>query len=216
MNSSTKKNLISGLIAVSGLIAGAPAALAQDQGWYIGGGVGVSKADVDEGSFNAGLIAAGFAAATTTSDEKDTGWKLFVGYQLNKNFAVEGGYADLGRFSAFSTTVPAGTLSTRFTSTAWNLDAVGILPFGNNFSLLGRVGVVRSETKVSLARTGAVVVLVPNLKDHETSYKLGLGVGYDFTKTMGVRGEWERYRVSDGAGDKSDVDLFSVSLRVKF
>lgn len=207
-------------IALTGLVAATagipPVAFAQDTGWYVGAGVGQSKIDIDEAGINAQLRALGAASATTSSDEKDTGWKLFGGYQFNKNFAVEGGYVDLGRFSAFSTTVPAGTLSLRATSTAWNLDAVGILPFGNNFSLLGRVGVVRSETKVSAAGTGAVVVLVPNLKDHDTNYKLGLGLGYDFTKSLGVRGEWERYRVADGTGGRDDVDLFSVSLRVKF
>lgn len=215
-SSKFKKVLVASALVFGSVAALPPAALAQDKGWYVGAGVGRSNADIDTGAINAGLIASGFAAATTTADEDDTGWKLFAGYQLNKNFAVEVGYADLGQFSANSTTVPAGTLRTNIDTTAWGVDAVGILPFGNNFSLLGRVGVVRSETKISLAGTGAVVVLVPNLKDHETSYKLGLGVGYDFTKSVGVRGEWERYRVADGAGDKADVDLFSVSLRVKF
>jgi opacity protein-like surface antigen len=72
---------------------------------------------------------------------------------------------------------------------------------------------VASETRVSY--TGAVAG-TPPVKDRENSYKLGLGLSYDLTKTVGVRGEWERFRVGDGAGGTQSVDLFSVSLRVRF
>lgn len=193
-----------------------PEALAQDAGWYVGVGVGRSEVDIDTGSLNAALITVGATSASTTADETSSGWKLFLGYQFNRNFAVEGGAGDYGRFSASSTTTPAGSLQTQLKGTYWNLDAVGTLPLQNNFSLLGRIGLVRSETKLSLAGSGAVVVLQSGLKDSDTNFKVGVGLGYEFSKNVGIRGEWERLRVADGFGGNGDLDLVSVSLRFRF
>jgi OOP family OmpA-OmpF porin len=193
-----------------------PAASAQVSGWYAGAGVGSSRTDIDVGGWNASLAAAGFTGVTTTADETDTGWKLFVGYQVNRNFAVEAGYVDLGRAGVSSTvTGPlAGTGGVRASATAWHVDAVGILPMNGSLALLGRVGIVASETRFSL--TGDLAGLAPSETERKTSYKLGLGLSYDLTKTVGVRGEWERFRVADGDGGTHSVDLFSVSLRVRF
>ena len=44
-------------------------------------------------------------------DESGQGFKVFGGYQINRNFALEGGYFNLGKFGFTLTTVPAGTLS---------------------------------------------------------------------------------------------------------
>jgi OOP family OmpA-OmpF porin len=46
-----------------------------------------------------------------TSDQKGTGYKAFVGFPMNSNWAVETGYFDLGRFGFDATTSPAGTLT---------------------------------------------------------------------------------------------------------
>ena len=206
-------------LAAFGLAAGTPA-LAQmkkDAGWYIGAGVGSTKTDIDNAGINASLIGIGFASAATASDERDTGWKLFAGYQFNPNFAVELGYADLGRYSFSSTTVPAGALSGSVKiENNWSADLLGILPVGSGFSLFARAGVLYSEAKGSAAGSGAVAVVQPSFKDDDVNYKLGLGVGYDFANNVGLRGEWERYRVPDGLGGHGDVDLFSVSLRFRF
>jgi OOP family OmpA-OmpF porin len=195
-----------------------PAASAQVSGWYAGAGAGSSRTDIDAGRWNAALARVGFTGVTTTTDETDTGWKLFVGYQVNRNFAVEAGYVDLGRAGVSSRfTGPApGTIRADGRATAWHVDAVGMLPLNGSLALLGRVGIVASETRLSAAATAAGVTVFEAMTDRETSYKLGLGLSYEFTKTVGVRGEWERFRVGDGDGGTHSVDLFSVSLRVRF
>jgi len=50
----------------------APVALAADGGWYIGGSAGRSKVDIDEAQIDS--LAPG---SSFTSDEKDTGLKVF-------------------------------------------------------------------------------------------------------------------------------------------
>jgi OOP family OmpA-OmpF porin len=63
---------------------------------------------------------------------------------------------------------------------------------------------------------GGAAVSNPAPSKNRTDYKLGLGAEFDFTKNVGVRGEWERYRVSDGFSGRTDVDVFSASLLYKF
>jgi OOP family OmpA-OmpF porin len=84
------------------------------------------------------------------------------------------------------------------------VDAVGKLPLGNNFSLLGRAGVFNGKLENTLLGS-----------ERGTSYKVGAGVQYDFAKNLGVRGEWERYRF-DALGTKSNTDLYSVGVNYRF
>ena len=43
-----------------------------------------------------------------------------------------------------------------------------------------------------------------------------LGLQYDFTESLGMRLEAERYRINDAVGNKGDVDLVSVGLVYRF
>ena len=79
-------------------------ALAQDSGWYIGGNVGQSLSRIDNDQ-----IMSAIGVSSIANDDSDTGYKIYGGYQLNRNFAVESGYFDLGKFCISS--LPAGTLS---------------------------------------------------------------------------------------------------------
>src|SRR5262245_57423097 len=81
-------------ILAAALLALAGAAYAQDQGFYVGGGAGISKA-LDPADCSDSL---GFSVSNCNIEDKKTGWKVFVGYQFNPYVAVEGGYTDLGKF----------------------------------------------------------------------------------------------------------------------
>ena len=114
------------------------------------------------------------------------------------------------------TTTPAGTLERQHQAQGLNLDAVGILPINGKFSALGRVGLNYAEARDSFSGTGAVNVANPSPSKHDTNYKFGAGLQYDFTKLLGVRAEAERYRVDDAVGNKGDIDLFSLGLVYRF
>jgi OOP family OmpA-OmpF porin len=202
--------------AGSGAAMGHHYAAASDTGWYLGANVGRSRANIDESGISSRLLGAGFTASTISNDDSDTGYKLFAGYKFNRNFALEGGYFDLGRFSYTATTVPAGTLKGNIKLNGVNLDAVGILPISRNFSAFGRVGVNYAQAKDSFSGTGAVTVLNTNPSKSEANYKYGAGLQYDFSNALGMRFEAERYRINDAVGSKGDVDLLSVGLVYRF
>src|ERR1035437_3263714 len=82
-----------------------------DTGWYVGGNIGQSQATIDDARIASDLLSNGLVAGPINDVHRDLGFKIVGGYQFNKNFALEGGYFDLGKFGFATTTVPLGTLS---------------------------------------------------------------------------------------------------------
>ena len=66
----------------------APLTVAADPGWYFGGNGGPSHTDVDEDRIAADLLAQGYTTTFMDDNERDTGFKVFGGYQFNKYFAT--------------------------------------------------------------------------------------------------------------------------------
>src|ERR1700691_2227341 len=70
-------------------------AMADDSGWYVGANAGDSQAKIDDTRIVNGLLADGCATTAINDDDKHVGYKLFGGYQVNRYFALEGGYFNL-------------------------------------------------------------------------------------------------------------------------
>ena len=206
----------SGMLSIAALaIITSPFALADDSGWYVGGNIGRSMAKIDDTRITTGLLGTGIATTSISNDERDTGYKLFAGYQFNKNFALECGYFDLGKFGFTATTVPAGPLTGQIKLKGLNLDAVGILPFTEKFSAFGRVGLNFADAKDNFTGPG-LVIPNPNPSKRDTNVKYGAGLQYKFTPALGMRLEAERYRINDAVGNKGDVDVVSLGLVYRF
>ena len=193
-----------------------PTAFADEWGGYVGGNFGRSSAKVNDARISDSLFFPGFATTSIQNDDRDNGFKLFGGFRINRYFAIEGGYYNLGQFGFVATTVPAGTLTGTIKVQGLNLDLVGSVPLGDKFSVFGRVGATYGETKDTFVGTGAVGVLDGNTRKRGGNYKFGAGLQYDFNHSVGVRAEAERYRVDDGIGNKDHVDLLSLGLIVRF
>jgi OmpA-OmpF porin, OOP family len=203
-----------GALALATLI-GLPAA-AQESGWYFGANAGESRATIDEETIVDNLLGAGFATPSFREDERHFGYKAFGGYRLNRYFALEGGYVDLGNFNFEATTAPAGTLDGEIKIKGVNLDLVGFIPFNDKFAVFGRAGAIHAEAKDSFSGSGAVVVLDPDRRERDTNYKLGVGLQYNFTPSFAMRAEAERYRINDAVGNDGDIDLFSLGVLFGF
>lgn len=165
---------------------------------YLGFSVGQSDTDED---MAAGLIDSG------TVDGKDTGFKLYGGYQLNRNFALEAGYVDLGEVSYSGTFDGEPVTNGQIETSGLNLSAVGILPVGQSFSLFGKVGLFIWESEANDLTGGAPFRSTAD----DTDVSFGLGASFDFGRNFSLRGEWERFDLSG-----SDVDLLSVGFAYRF
>lgn len=203
------------LLVVAGL--GAPGIhAADDPGWYAGAGVG--RTDVKKTSSWAqltdGTLATRGITSNTVIDSHDTAWKLFGGYQFNENFAVEGGYHNLGQFKGATViTAPAASTAVgKWDAYAGSVAAVGIYPVVNRFAVFAKAGLAVTRLKVDVpgAQFSPSATRVQPL--------LGVGVKYDINKAFGLRGEFERFNnVGDGSKTgQSPINVWTVSGQYRF
>jgi len=197
------------------------AAFAQDEGPYIGAGAGQSKVK-DPGSCSdlAGLFNPGFSCSIT---DTDTGWKVFGGYQANRNVAIEASYVDLGasKLSASGTvTLPPtvqATASGKITATGFSFDVILSAPITEAFSVSARAGLFAWTLKTSVSATASNGITTASASQSDSTsgnaFDFGIGARYDFGRNVGVRVEFQRFKdVGDDTTGKSDVDLISASL----
>jgi OOP family OmpA-OmpF porin len=216
-----KLSLIS--LAAIGALMGSTAAHAQatapmqnDSYYYFGVGGGQARARIDDNRIANSLIGSGFTTSAISHDERESAYKVFLGYQFNRYVGMELGYFHLGQFGFGATTVPAGSLTGSFRTQGANIDVVGTLPFTENFSGLARIGGQFARTLTHMDTTGAVRVANNVPSDRETNVKVGLGLQYAFSPSVMMRGEVERYRISDAVGNHPQIATYSVSLVFPF
>ncbi|WP_460890846.1 outer membrane beta-barrel protein, partial [Ramlibacter alkalitolerans] len=204
-------------LAVLGATTGAPA-LAQPLAtphWYVGGNVGRTNSQF-ENDDTFGLVPPA-AVASFRDDDSATGYKLYGGYQLNRIFAFEAGFFHLGTYDfGFTTVAPVGTLdaSTRFRGA--NIDLVAGWPVFDRFSVFGRIGAAWTQARSTATRGGALGAATISDRERKWGPKVGLGLEYAITPTLGVRAEWERYRVRDPLRGRDDIDMASIGLVWRF
>jgi len=201
-------------LLLTGLFAFNATAAAGLAGWYAGAGAGWSSFDGNEVDLEPSIATETYTL--TRLDDGSTGWKVFGGHQFNENWAVELAYTNLGKFS-FDADIASGSVGVPTTEygevkpDCWSLSAVGILPVGNNFSLLGKAGVCRWDDNAFAYEVGG-----PPYPEGSTGTDLtfGLGAKYDINDNLGVRAEWERF--NNVVHDRANVDLWSLSLQYGF
>lgn len=181
-----KRVALNGLV-LFGMLASAGALADVQPGFYAGVGAGKASIEIDDAGF----------------DADDTAFKVFGGYNVNPNFAVELAFIDGGapdeRFGPGSVEVAVDGL---------NLSALGRLPVNEVFSVFGKVGFASYDVEVK-GRIGNNVVASDSGSDEDLSY--GLGAAFAFGTSVELRGEYEAIDVSDGS-----FNLLSVSGVYKF
>jgi OOP family OmpA-OmpF porin len=189
---------------------------AGNAGWYGGASLGRSTEQLGGGAIDGALGNQGLAGASSL-DHHGTSYNLFAGYQMTPYFAVEGGYVNLGRFD-FSSAVSAPTADTvsgRYEAKGVDAAAVGILPFADKWSAFGKAGLLYAKTSLEAGSTGAVAV--SEAHHWGTSPLLGAGIGYDLTRNVSLRAEWDRYfSVGDSSTGKGDIDQYTVGVAYRF
>ena len=207
-----KLYLITAIAAASSLPA-----FADDTGAYVLGSVGNSQPNIGQSTFDGRLGSAGATNVGSSWENSDWGWKAQLGYQFNRNFALEGGYVNLGDVS-YNASYTQGTATGDYKVDGWDVAGLGILPLDNNFSMFGKLGVI--DARVTADLFGTWLNGVGNANDAVTSWRpeYGFGAMYNFTRNTGLRLEFEQI---NGVGNSSttgqaNVDLMSLGATYRF
>lgn len=178
------------LLAVPVLLWGGAASA--EGGLYVGVGIGKVHGKMDRGDFTLGL-----AGVEETADESNTTYKVFAGYQLTKNVAVEFTYADFGDFTnQYDATVFFGTPShgtIKYGAKSQALSTVLLLPLSGQWSLLGRMGATRNTVERSTMQGDIVAPGIQIAKKRTTSALIGAGLQYDVSPGLSFRTEFEHF-----------------------
>jgi opacity protein-like surface antigen len=195
----------------------APAAHAKD-GWYGGLSVGMGRGKFKEDFIADAAEFAGVNPGAVTQDKDSWVFKAFVGYSMTEYLGFEGGLFSLGsRSFRVQDTNTGGSLLGESKTYGANLDLVGTLPLGN-WRLIGRVGGYYGRSMLSFeSDDGAPYPPTTSFRKTRFNWKAGAGVGYEFASNVGLRVEWERYRVDVGTGeDRMYVDTITGSVLYRF
>lgn len=182
------KKIILAIVCVSAIPAMA-------QSFYVGGAVGRSEQKQSDSGLN--LV------------DNGTGAKVFGGYQIDKNFGVELGYAHLGESS-----INLEGLVVESKPKALFAAVTGTLPISKEVSAFAKAGVARTKTKMTAAFDGTVFDM---FEDKETSLLLGVGASYAINDQLSLTVEYENFgKISKEEGTKVKADLVSFGVRFKF
>ncbi len=207
-------------ISIAAMVA-SPMLLAQDgnkydltSNWYGGLNIGQTHESINDGAIATDEMGGGLTSLT--DDDRDNGYKLFAGYQLNDNFAVEAGYFDLGQFGSRAVKGQEGSLKTRAKTRGFNIDLVGSLPMTEKLSAFARAGAHYYEAKDRFQGGDGYVVSDQHRRERDFDIKWGGGLQYDFTQKFAMRLEAERYAINDVMGNNGKISMYSLGAIYRF
>ena len=215
------------LFAAVSLLLVSGAALAEgDTGFSISVAGGGTRANLSESELNNLLSSQNYVSPTSSVSNTDSAYRIGAGYRFSPIFALEAHYSDLGKYSSESRAllVPnagAGTLSAKYKSSGYGLDALVTAPLAQGFSIYGRVGVLRAKTEANFTSSGSIFVSPTSRLDataNTTAYSYGIGLQYDISKQVAIRAEGQRYEKlgNDDTGGKLKLDVYTIGAVFSF
>ena len=204
------------LIFTAALVAATTPALAGN--FYVLGSVGLSSADADTVGIENELRAVGLSNVSFDLDKTSTGYKLQLGYQFNPNWAIEGGFVDLGKFNYnLSATNIRGTGNLE--ASGFNVAALGLYPLNESAAGFVKLGALRSKVTNYIQLTNTINGASASASESATTWSpvVGLGANFALAPNLTLRLEVERYmNLGDADTSETDARLFSAGLAFKF
>jgi len=177
----TKTGMAKSLVTAA-LLAGVAGAYAD--GLYVGGALGAPD-------YSNQINGVG----TGDGGGRGVASKLYGGYQITPNFAIEGSAFNLGRSAPMNGSARVYGLA---------VDAVGSVAVAPGWSLLGSAGVAEAR------------LTTPSGHDSSPGLKAGVGVQYDLNSAMAVRVGYDRYRFANAFDNKPNVGATFVGLKLNY
>jgi len=177
-------------IILSAFIAIAASAGAHAEGIYVGVAAGGTNIDLD-------------CQGASSCDKSDTGFKLFGGYKLTENIAVEGHYADYGKAK-----LSGGGISADVKLSGFGLGVAYLGDFATDWNGVVRAGVARNKIKIDGSGFASD-------SENKTKAYIGAGVGYKLTKEVALTAAID-YTEGEFQGDKAKATLYTIGVNYNF
>jgi OOP family OmpA-OmpF porin len=178
------------IVAATLVALGTGSAYAQspenDEGFYIGGGVGQFNLEID------GID--GIDEAVETLDADDTSWQAFIGWRINPYISLQGAYIDFGGpEDDFSTAGSSGNYRAEISGFAPSI--IGTLPLGP-IELSAKLGYYFYDLDLTANIDDP---LDPQFKSSESGEDImyGVGAGITLFERLHAKLEYEKIDLED-------------------
>ncbi|WP_282039967.1 outer membrane beta-barrel protein [Halomonas alimentaria] len=178
-----------------------------NEGPYVGAGLGYIEHQANLADY------AGSAVSNVDVDDSDTGYKLFVGYQFNPNFAIEASYLDLGDAEA-SYRYRGEPGNAELSVDGFGFALVGKLPIQSGFSVYGKLGMIAWDADFTDNYFNGAQRTTDSYGEDGTDPFYGIGAEYEVERIL-MRAEFERYDISE-SGEDFEIDMISASIGYRF
>ena len=149
------------------------------------------------------------------------GTELKFGYRFSSNLlphiALVGQYADANRWGGKRISFDGSTYGRKISS--YGLDLVSTMPISDRLALTGNAGIARVRADTVFGGALPIGLLGSSEGRYTSASRMGLGVQYDFNRSLGLKFGVERYRNLNGGnfgGANLDADTFTFGLRIRF
>ena len=159
-------------------------------------------------------------------DKKDTGLKIFAGYEFTDNIAFELDYFDLGETKFQLRDYPfQNTLvdldNGKTTYDGWGVSVVPSIDVAKNLKIFGRIGFVNSTVETKTTITAVNGNPIPDTPDkrrsRDMSGRFGAGIQYDLNDQFAVRAEFEKLQnLGDDETGEVDTHFLTAGIVYKF
>lgn len=158
----------------------------------------------DSGASSRAYIGASVSGAKNQStDDWQAGGKVFGGYNIDQNWAVEAGHTRFGK-EDYSVTWMPGVPDAHVKGNSTYVAAKYTLPLNGQLSAYGKLGASYNERKSGF--------MDDRWSDRDTGLYGAIGLQYALTQNVALVGEVERYGKKKYNGVKADV----VSVGVQY
>ncbi|MBR9909772.1 MAG: porin family protein [Gammaproteobacteria bacterium] len=158
---------------------------------------------------------------TVAVGKTDTGEKGFdegdyisgaLGWQFNKNWGIEGSYADIGDIHSDAPVPGIGIVE--FQGSAFVVSLVGIIPVTGFMNLYGKFGLAFWDAELNVPGEGELQSF--NGED----IALSVGAEFRLNDSWSALAEYQRIDLNDSGDDEweldGDLDSWSVGIRYSF
>lgn len=213
--------LITSLVLLAG-----PAIAQDDNGFYMGAGMGYSKLSINENKLDrliSDALPAPWVITRSSVDQNATPYQIFAGFRFLDYFAVEIAYLNMGeatyKANISDTSAGSGAVKGTWSNDGVPLSFLGIWPISDQFDIFGRVGVYYGSTELKARGkdSSGTTIVTGSVDDSTTQFFGGVGADWNFTESFTGRAEWQAMpSVGNDDTGSGNFNNFIFSLIFRF